>query len=124
MASTRWPLFFDRQGVQELDFGMLREIAGLLVSSQERFHFRQHVTIVAAHLSRARLSLVQRTVEDLLEHTLHAHPVRCDPHGRLRSPLAVMRRNSQVRAVCQSRVTVDREIDSSRATSCSESPPK
>ena len=49
---------------------------------------------------------------------------QCRVHEVPRARPVVRRRYSHARAVCHSRVTVAREIESTAATSCSDKPPK
>ena len=53
-----------------------------------------------------------------------ATPRRSRGHEAPRARPVVRRRYSHARAVCHSRVTVAREIESTAATSCSDNPPK
>src|SRR3989442_692977 len=117
-------LLIEGKRSKQLDSGPRRKAARQPVVLEQRLDFRQQRTILAAALSREGQLLVGWPLKRGLKDVLHAVPAWRGHHVASRLESAVMRRYSHARAVCHSRVTVEREIDRTSATSCSERPPK
>ena len=91
---------------------------------EQRLDFSLQRSIPATRLFEKRVAVLRRELDRVLKQRLDSIPAGVAGHRPESFGVLVMRRYSQARAVCHSRVTVDRETDSTSATSCSDMPAK
>ena len=90
---------------------------------EQRLDFSLQRSIPATRLLEKRVAVVRRAVDRRLKQLFDSIPAGVVASSAATSfGFFVMRRYSQARAVCHSRVTVDREMDRTSATSCSDMP--
>ena len=100
------------------------KVAGLSMRGEQRLDFSLQRSIPATRLVEKRVAVLRRELDRVLKQRFDSIPAGVARHRPPAFGFLVRRRYSQARAVCHSRVTVDRETDRTSATSCSDMPAK